>query len=76
MGDYPTQKLDPKFKYCVTNFTIIADYGAASTYERHDCMSCKNALGHTKCGHPCLARPFSLGAHFDRMGCRNGWEAK
>ena len=69
------QKLDPKVKYSVTNFKLIADFGAASTHGGHSCIHCKNCQGYSECNHPCLQKPFKLGTHADRMGCRNGWEA-
>lgn len=75
MSKTPTQKLNPKIKYNVINFKIIADFGAASTHGGHSCIHCKNCQGYSECNHPCLQKPFKLGTHADRMGCRNGWEA-
>lgn len=69
------QKLDPKIKYSVTNFKLMADFGAASTHGGRSCIDCKNCQGYSECNHPCLQKPFKLGTHADRMGCRNGWEA-
>ena len=76
MGETPTQKLDPKIKYSVTNFKLMADFGAASTHGGRSCIHCKNCQGYSECNHPCLQKPFKLGTHADRMGCRNGWEAE
>ena len=75
MSESPTQKLNPKFKYCATNFKIIADFGAASTHGGHSCIHCKNCQHYSECNHPYLIKPFKLGTYADRMGCRNGWEA-
>lgn len=75
MGETPTQKLDPKIKYSVTNFKLMAEFGAASTHGGHHCTNCKNCQHYSECHHPCLDKPFKLGTHADRMGCRNGWEA-
>ena len=38
-----------------------------------DCLHCANARA---CAHPALAKPFSLGTHPERMGCRNAFERK
>ena len=75
MSETPTQKLNPKIKYSVINFKITADFGAASTHGGRSCIHCKNCQGYSECNHPCLLKPFKLGTHADRMGCRNGWEA-
>ena len=75
MSDFPTQKLNPRFKYCAVNFKIIADFGAASTHGERHCVDCKHCRHYAECHHPQLAKPFKLGTHADRMGCRNGWEA-
>lgn len=54
-----------------------ADFGAASTHGGHHCTDCKHYTtkdGRTVCDHPLVYTWFSLGTHFDRMGCRNGFE--
>ena len=76
MSEFPTQRIDPKYKYCAINFKNIADYGSASTHGGKYCMDCLHCANARACAHQALAKPFSLGTHPERMGCRNAFERK
>jgi hypothetical protein len=75
MNDFPTQRLNPAFRYCVADFKGIVDYGAASTHGGNYCNDCRHCRKE-RCEHPRLATSFTLGTHPDRMGCRHAFEPK
>lgn len=75
MSDFPTQRLDPRFVYCATDFKKIVDFGSGSKRDGHYCWDCRHCGGNSlKCAHPRLSVPFSLGTHAERMGCRGAFE--